>query len=452
MFQVDIPYYNDSTLYYEKVRHLEWAVFIDSCYQGDREPNVLSRYDIVTAQPFIKVIDHEDGTQVFYHDENKIYNRDPSEVLKNEMMSFQLPESNLPFNGGAIGFSSYERNKISSKKNIIPKFVFGIYDWAIIVDHFSKKAFLVSAENDIKTDLIIREILDRINDPSINCKEKKFVCKDNLFKEDFYQHYKKNFNKVKKYLINGDCYQVNLSLKYKVETDGDSWVFYKKFRQINQSPFMAYMSYDDFALLSGSPERFINCQNGKVTTRPIKGTKPRGNNPKKDKINKQNLLNSDKDQSENLMIVDLLRNDLGINCETGSIKVDELFKLESYPNVYHLVSSISGKLRSDSNIYNLFCDAFPGGSITGAPKKRSMEIINDLESHSRDFYCGSVAFFSFDKKLDSNIAIRSMLHKDNTLHIYSGGGLTIASELDDEYEEIKDKLGNIKDTIKFFQE
>ena len=329
--------------------------------------------------------------------------------------------------------------------------MFGIYDWAIVVDHFLSKAFLISSENDLNTKLLWQDLLKSLNENNQTYDQEFFLCKGNLFKEDHYKDYTKNFANVKNYLINGDCYQVNLSLKWQVETEGDSWNLYKKFRSINQSPFMAFMAYDDFEILSGSPERFITCNNSHVTTRPIKGTKPRGNSIAEDKKNKDILINSQKDQSENLMIVDLLRNDLGINCETGSILVDELFKLEIYPNVYHLVSTISGKLKQGSTNFDLFFDAFPGGSITGAPKKRAMQIIDELEAHARDFYCGSIAIFSFNNNFDSNIGIRSMLHKENMLHVYSGGGLTIASDVDDEFKEIQDKLGNIQKTIEFFR-
>mgnify|MGYP005723846981 FL=1 len=152
------------------------------------------------------------------------------------------------------------------------------------------------------------------------------------------------------------------------------------------------------------------------------------------------------------MIVDLLRNDLGVNCKSGSIKVDELFVVETYPNVHHLVSSVTGVLKDESSIYDLFKDAFPGGSITGAPKKRAMEIIDELEDHARDLYCGSIVYFSFDGQLDSNIAIRSMMHINNTLHFYSGGGLTIQSSVESEYKEIEDKVNNIKKTVLFFKE
>ena len=214
---------------------------------------------------------------------------------------------------------------------------------------------------------------------------------------------------------------------------------------------MAFLDFNDFEILSGSPERFIQVRDDDVVTRPIKGTKVRDKDPQQDKKNAEALKKSIKDQSENLMIVDLLRNDLSKNCDIGSIKVSELFELESYPNVHHLVSTISGKLKTESSMIKLFSDSFPGGSITGAPKIRAMEIINELEEHNRELYCGSVVYFSFNRSMDSNIAIRSLFRKKDELYFYSGGALTIASNDLDEYQEIEDKVRNIKKTINFFK-
>ena len=256
---------------------------------------------------------------------------------------------------------------------------------------------------------------------------------------------------VMEFLKEGDCYQINLSKQYKVLVDGDSWQFYKVFRNLNKSRYMAFLDFSDFEILSGSPERFIEVRDDDVVTRPIKGTKARNKDPQQDQINAEALKKSIKDQSENLMIVDLLRNDLSKNCDIGSIKVSELFELESYPNVHHLVSTIKGKLKTESSMIKLFSDSFPGGSITGAPKIRAMEIIKELEDHNRELYCGSVVYFSFNRSMDSNIAIRSLFRKKDELYFYSGGALTIASNDLDEYQEIEDKVRNIKKTINFFK-
>lgn len=452
MYKINIPYYSDSSIYFEKIRHFPWPIFLDSSFQSTMKINKLVRYDILTANPFLKVI-LLDNNEVVINDlikKNtiKIINN-PLTVLEEIMQNYKIPKNEYPFVGGALGYVSYDMNVDNNKKKLIPGMQFGIYDWSIIIDHHKKKALIVSSE-------FIEDSIPFIKSLSNTINEKKMIKKNFSITSEIYESvdkdsYKEKFEVVKKYLKMGDCYQVNLSKKYLVETSGDPWEFYCKFREINKSPFMAYLKFDDNTLLSGSPERFLKSHDGKVSTRPIKGTSARGNNANEDNKNISILKNSSKEKAENLMIVDLLRNDLGVNCKSGSIKVDELFVIESYPNVHHLVSSITGLLKDKSSVYDLFNDAFPGGSITGAPKKRAMEIIDELEDHPRDLYCGSIVCFSFDGKLDSNIAIRSMIHNKNTLHFYSGGGLTIQSTVDSEYKEIEDKVNNIKKTILFFK-
>jgi len=446
-----ITYYSDSSYYFEKIKHLEWPVFLDSCYQKDKPQSKYARFDIVAANPFIKIRAKSGITSVT--DRNGHYQqKKPSlDVLSDLMDQYQKPSCNFPFVGGAIGYCSYELNLKTSKKNTIDTMTMGIYDWALVVDHFDKKAYIVSMLLDSKTEACISDLVSIFSEDKDNLVQ-EFKIKTSVSDNLSFIDYKNKFDKVMSYINAGDCYQINLSKKFKVNTEGDSWHFYKKFRDINKSPFMAYLLYDDFEILSGSPERFIKSKDGIVTTRPIKGTRVRGATKELDMKNANELLNSVKDQSENLMIVDLLRNDLSMNCEVGSIKVEELFSIESYPNVHHLVSTISGILKKQSNNIKLFSDSFPGGSITGAPKIRATEIIDELEEHSRDLYCGSVCYFSFDGSMDSNVAIRSMVHKNQKLYFYSGGGVTAGSNVDDEYQEIEDKVENIKQTINFFKD
>ena len=447
----ELSYYSDSSYYFEKIKHLDWPVFLDSCYQKDKPQSKYARFDIIAANPFIKITAKSGITSVSDRNGNHQHKQPSLDVLSDLMSQYQKPSCSFPFVGGAIGYCSYELNLKSAKKNTIDTMMMGIYDWAVIVDHFKKKTYIVSMLLDSKTKLFVGKLVDIFKEDKDNV-DLKFKIKTSVSDNLSFIDYKNKFDKVMSYINAGDCYQINLSKKFEVDTAGDSWYFYKKFRDINKSPFMAYLLYDDFEILSGSPERFIKSQDGIVTTRPIKGTRARGRDKELDKKNANELLNSIKDQSENLMIVDLLRNDLSINCEVGSIKVDELFSIESYPNVHHLVSTISGILKKESNNIKLFSDSFPGGSITGAPKIRATEIIDELEEHSRDLYCGSVCYFSFDGSMDSNVAIRSMVHKDQKLHFYSGGGLTVGSNVVDEYQEIEDKVENIKQTINFFKE
>ena len=447
----ELGYQVDSSVFYEKISHFEWPVFLDSCYQKDKPKSSYARFDIIAANPFIKLSTLKGVTEIT-NSEGKRKTKEPAlDILSEVMKKYQDTSSEIPFVGGAIGYCSYGLNLEEDKSELVNSMMIGVYDWVIVTDHLDERSYLVSTFSYTETKKIWSELLSLLKNKQQK-KTEKFIIKSEISDNLTYSEYKKQFEVVKSYISSGDCYQINLSKKFEVDAVGDSWIFYKKFRSINKSPFMAYLSYPNFQILSGSPERFIKSSGGNVSTRPIKGTRVRGKDKKQDKKNANELLNSLKDRSENLMIVDLLRNDLSINCEPGSIKVDELFSIESYPNVHHLVSTISGKLKKDSDNFKLFKDSFPGGSITGAPKIRAIEIINELERHSRDFYCGSVCYFSFNGSMDSNIAIRSMIHTDNKLHFYSGGGLTFASDVDDEYQEIEDKSQNIKQAIKFFRE
>jgi para-aminobenzoate synthetase component I len=451
MHIVEIPYINDSSFYYEKIRHLRWPVFLDSSYQKDRAKSEIARYDIIAAEPFIRVTSGKSGTYIEDSEGRRLQNKIPIKIIEEIMEKYSIQNQKLPFIGGAIGYLSYDLKNNTKKNSLIPKMIIGIYDWTVVIDHLKSKAWLIQNNFDKKPSFCWSSLQELFNTPTKNTSKNFAVIGDVDANLNLYS-YRKKFTKVSSYIKEGDCYQVNLSQKYKVSTSGDSWIFYKKFRVMNKSPYMAYLSYDDFEIMSGSPEQFIQSRNKNITTRPIKGTRARDNDPVKDKANLKELSLSLKDQAENLMIVDLLRNDLAINCELGSIKVDELFTVESYPNVHHLVSSITATLKNNSNNYKLLNDAFPGGSITGTPKSRAIEIIDELEEHSRDVYCGSVIYFSFNQMMDSNIAIRSMIHQDHILHFYSGGGLTVDSTATSEYQEIKDKAQNIINTINFFKD
>ena len=251
--------------------------------------------------------------------------------------------------------------------------------------------------------------------------------------------YAEAFARVQDYIHAGDCYQINLAQRFSSRYQGDPLSAYCALRERSPTPFSAYLEMAGGTLLSLSPERFIEVQNGRVETRPIKGTRPRGSSPQQDQALAEELQRCEKDRAENLMIVDLLRNDLGRSCEPGSIRVPELFSLESYPNVHHLVSSITGRLRSDSDTIDLLMRAFPGGSITGAPKIRAMQIIEELEPVRRSLYCGSVGYLGCEGQMDFNIAIRSLVCHEGSIYCWGGGGVVADSELDAEYQETLQK-------------
>jgi len=254
--------------------------------------------------------------------------------------------------------------------------------------------------------------------------------------------------KIHDYIQAGDCYQVNYTQRFSAQCEGDAWTAYCALRLACPTPFSGFMSLPaDNAILSLSPERFVRVSHNQVETRPIKGTRPRGRNSAEDAANAAELLASPKDRAENLMIVDLLRNDLGRTCRTGSVRVPQLFTLESYPNVHHLVSSVVGELADGKDALDLIGDSFPGGSITGAPKIRAMQIIDELEPTRRSLYCGSLLYLDVRGEMDSSIAIRSLLVKDGRVSCWGGGGIVADSDWQDEYQESITKVKVLLDTL-----
>lgn len=255
--------------------------------------------------------------------------------------------------------------------------------------------------------------------------------------------YRSRFNRVKDYINQGDCYQINLSREFKASYEGSPWEAYQRLRSSHSAPMGGFLEVDDWALLSLSPERFIRSVNGLVETKPIKGTRPRIDDPRLDLMNREDLMSSSKDRAENLMIVDLLRNDLGRSCKPGTVKVDKLFDIESFSNVHHLVSTVTGALKISVDVLDLLQGAFPGGSITGAPKRRAMQIIEEVEPHSREFYCGSMLYIDVCGRMDSNILIRSLVANRGEIKCWGGGGIVADSTYEAEYQEIQDKIGKL---------
>lgn len=264
--------------------------------------------------------------------------------------------------------------------------------------------------------------------------------------------YRQAFERIHDYIRAGDCYQINLTQAFTAQAQGDLLDTAEQFWQLTQAPYSGYLKLDDFELLSCSPELFIEfAEQGKLITKPIKGTMPRSTDPELDQHYKQQLINSKKDQAENLMIVDLLRNDLSLYAEIGSVKTPKLFEIESFNQVHHMVSEIHATLKTGVNPLQLLLSALPGGSITGAPKIRAMQIIEELEAAPRGAYCGTLGYFNFDGTGAWNILIRSIQKYQQQLSIWAGGGITIASDCDAEYQECLDKVSAMLDLINTWQ-
>ena len=450
-----MPYVSDSSIYFEAIANDPWSCYLDSGIQDDLDENISdkSRYDIIVSHPFIKIIADESTVSIEEKNLKKITKENPFNVLEGILANFNIQETSLPFAGGALGYFSYELSQSSIKKNKdhvgMPLMMIGIYDWALIVDHQEKTACIASHLINKDTKDYLTTLTKKLK--SVKPNNQLFKINSNIKSLLNFEAYDLMVNKILSFIKEGDVYQINISNKYIVSCEGNSWTGYKKLREINRAPFMAYFHFDDFDILCGSPERFIQSHSKRVETRPIKGTEPRDINTIKDKENAEKLLASEKDRAENLMIVDLLRNDLSKNCIPGSVNVKALCELKSYSNVHHLESIIEGVLKPHSTLTKLLKDCFPGGSITGTPKKRSMEIISDLEPHRRDIYCGSIGYIGFNHNMDTNIAIRTLVRKDNNIHFYSGGGIVAQSNSKNEFDEISFKASNIRKWITFFK-
>jgi para-aminobenzoate synthetase component 1 len=265
------------------------------------------------------------------------------------------------------------------------------------------------------------------------------------------KEYQQQLERIQEHILSGDVYQINFAQRFQCDTKNAPWDIYLQLRANNPAPFSAFICAEDHAILSLSPERFLQIdREGHVETKPIKGTRPRSSDPIEDKRLAQELANSIKDRAENVMIVDLLRNDLSKNCIPGTVKVPQLFTIESYPAVHHLVSTVTGQLRPDRHALDCLRDCFPGGSITGAPKIRAMQIIEALESHRRGIYCGSIGYVSHCGNLQTNIAIRTLMHQNNQLTFWAGGGIVADSQTDHEYQECFDKIHLFLKTFEAF--
>lgn len=324
--------------------------------------------------------------------------------------------------------------------------VIGIYDWALICDHLQQRCHLVSQEHCQST----REqwpqlvaLFEQAVVPHEYAETDEYTATGEISANMDYAAYSRGFEKIKHYLREGDCYQVNFAQRFSVNVSGEPWNGYLSLRHNNPAPFSAYLNTPFGQILSSSPERFLRLEQGMVETRPIKGTRPRGSNGAEDQVMIEQLKKSSKDKAENLMIVDLLRNDLGKCCRPGSIHVSKLFSVEHYATVHHLVSVVEGELKEGEDGVSLLRHCFPGGSITGAPKLRAMEIIEELEPQRRGIYCGSIGYIGYDGNMDSNIAIRTAVHRDNRLYFSAGGGIVMDSVCAEEYQETYDKAAGL---------
>jgi len=432
----------------------DWGILLESA----DDQHVDSRWSIYTAQPIATLTSTNGHCKIHQGNQSSTHHDDPFtllESLRHQLFHTQSSQLTIPFTGGALGYISYElgyqlENITHSNKPdglALPELMFGFYDWALIVDNKGDQPYLVVHKTKDQAIELVTFWQNRFDWLIKQCENKprktafklNSTWSSNLNK----QTYTEKFNQIQHYILSGDCYQVNLTQRFTANYQGDEYQAYRALLKDNCPPFAAFLRFPSQTILSLSPERFLKLDDGIVETKPIKGTYPRFEDKQQDNQSRQRLINSEKDRAENLMIVDLMRNDIGRVCQPGSVRVPKLFAIESFPAVHHLVSTVLGELASQYSCEDLLRACFPGGSITGAPKIRAMGIIAELEPNQRQIYCGSIGYINSDGNMDMNISIRTLVCHEQMIYCWAGGGLVADSNVDAEYQECLDKVSKI---------
>jgi para-aminobenzoate synthetase component 1 len=419
----------------EAIRPMGWAVFLDS---GDPARSG-GRYDILTAGPRAIAT-----------------GRDAPFDAARRLLSGERGEGgSWPVGGAVIGYLGYELGRGVARLGeakpgtvaFMPEAALGLYPWTVVVDHVERRAALTSLASvgEGEMNALRERLLAAASRPP-----GAFAVEAPIVSSLERAAYLPRARRVLDYIEAGDCYQANLTREFSAPCSGDPWAFYRYLHDTNPAPMGAYLEYPFGAVLSSSPERFLVVEGREVVTRPIKGTRRRRADPGEDARAAAELALSAKDRAENVMIVDLLRNDLGRVCETGSVRVTALCEVESFATVHHLVSTVTGTLAAGLDALNALEACFPGGSITGAPKRRAMEIIDELEPHRREVYCGAIGYVTPGGRLDMNIPIRTTLVAGGELRFYAGGGIVADSTPEGEFDETEAKIAAIRRAIDAF--
>ena len=433
--------------------------------------NILSKKNSFIFESVEKAI-HRGRYTIFGYDSDKIYEVKNNSLFINKKkikttniysylkkliknFDYDLPKNLPPMALMLVGYFGYDtirfvekipnQNKDDLK---IPDIRLQRPKKIIIHDNFKKKLFFISCEYNLKKcselnyNKNIKELKKIIKDSSKkiiakkNKKElKKIIVKSNTSKKQF----KKNVSIAKKHIELGDIFQVVLSQRFEAKLQKKPLEIYKKIRKTNPSPFLYFINYDDFQIVGSSPEILVRVKDNKITIRPIAGTRPRGKNKQKDNSLQKELLADPKEISEHLMLLDLGRNDVGKFSETGTVKVDSQFKIEKYSHVMHIVSNVTGTLKKNSSLIDVLMSGFPAGTVSGAPKIRAMEIIDSLEKSKRKLYAGGIGYFSPKNNMDTCIALRTAIVKNNKVYIQAGAGIVADSNPEKEYQETLNK-------------
>ena len=443
---------------YAAVKDRPWSFFLDS----GMNPDNLGRYSFIGCDPFL-VLSSGGDIQLLSKDGRRSIRGNPFDVLQGLLKRYavELAPSPVPFTGGAVGYFGYdlchfiERLPATAVDDLqLPDCCVAFYDSAIAFDHVENRAYVVATGNPeveaVRREKDARERIGELKElvnracglgrSGAHSATSRIPAAASGLRSNFTRdEYIRAVAKAIEYIAAGDIFQVNLSQRFDVDLSVDPYELYLRLRGINPAPFASYLNFGDVVVAGASPERFLHVSGDRVETRPMKGTRPRGRSAAEDESLASELLASAKDRAENIMIVDLERNDLGKVCEYGSVRVKELCTLEKYATVFQLTSTVEGRLRAGADRIDLLKACFPGGSITGAPKVRAMEIIDELEPTRRGIYTGAVGYMGFDGGMDLNIAIRTFVVKGGRAYFQAGGGIVADSEPQAEYQETLDK-------------
>lgn len=385
------------------------------------------------------------------------------ENLKKEIrINFDKESNYFSFKGGAIGYMAYDTIALYEKKIVfknedklnIPLIRFNLYSRYITYDHFTHKVFVIDniLENDNREyERIIKEqkeyILNLLYKPA-NIEELEEKKDINIEFCTSKEKYEENVRMAKEYILAGDIFQVVPSLRMKCETEKSFFEIYRSLREVNPSPYMYLIDYDTYQIIGSSPESVVSVKNGKVSTKPIAGTRKRGETPEIDSELEKELMKDKKELAEHVMLVDLARNDIGKISEIATVEVQDFMKVEKFSHVMHITSSVSGKLLNNLDGFDALSSCLPAGTLSGAPKIRAMEVIEELEEYSRGIYGGSVGYFSYGGDTDMAIAIRTMVMIGKTVYLQAGAGVVYDSVPEEEFEEAQNKLMALKEALR----
>lgn len=455
--------------FFDRVRS-DYAFLLGSGGNSTKNENGLSeRYSYIGYDPYMvctstreassnkavtQLLKRRDFLDFEKKTSGRIVDGDPLEVLRNIFKSIHYHgAAPVPFFGGAAGYFSYDfgADLIPIEQKVfddvvLPDFVFAFVDKVFAFDHQENELyFLALAETDLQSRKKIESMKEDLQKPvRLRSVGEMGALKSNVS----FAQYKEKIAAVKQYLKDGETYQVNFSQRFAADCTVDGWKIYQKLSSLNPSPFSCYFEFPDFKIMSSSPELLLRKKGTKVETWPIKGTVARGKNEEEDAANQAELLASEKEKAELAMITDLERNDLGKVCDAGSVKVTDFQKIEKYSHVIHTIAKVEGKLAYGKDFWDALKATFPGGSITGCPKKRTMQIIDGLEDFKRGVYTGSAGFVNLLGDGDLNILIRTILQKNGKIYFQVGGGIVADSDSIKEYQETLMKAEALNEALK----